>query len=146
MKKKPKQPVIPRPCQVCKVMFKPRDNHPKHKYCSRECMAQAYKTIAEKICPQCNKTFLPKRAGKRNQIYCSIECSTKANGLNRRTLKTVRTPRGYLAIYIPEHPMANKHGMILQHRMTMAEHLRRCLLPNEVVHHKNSIKDDNRIE
>src|SRR5579859_6799427 len=69
MKKKPKQPVIPRPCQVCKVMFKPRDNHPKHKYCSRECMAQAYKTIAEKICPQCNKTFLPKRAGKRNQIY-----------------------------------------------------------------------------
>jgi len=58
---------------------------------------------------------------------------------------------GYIDIHLPENhwcrPMASKaRGSILVHRLVMAQHLGRCLEPWEIVHHKNGIRDDNRIE
>lgn len=45
-----------------------------------------------------------------------------------------------------EHPCATKHGYVLEHRIVVENHLGRLLNPNEVVHHKNGEKKDNRIE
>lgn len=54
--------------------------------------------------------------------------------------------RGYILLWAPDHPMAMRSGYILEHRLLMAEHLGRVLEPTEVVHHRNEIKTDNRLE
>ena len=56
------------------------------------------------------------------------------------------TSQGYRAIYRPDAPGATAGGMILEHRLVMAEHLGRPLAPDETVHHRNGDRLDNRIE
>ena len=61
-----------------------------------------------------------------------------------------RTTNGYIEVLLePEdamYQMANKRGYVPEHRLVMARHLGRCLSLTEVVHHRNGIRDDNRLE
>jgi hypothetical protein len=78
----------------------------------------------------------------------------------RKTLRGSKSPiwkggrhkdsKGYVLIQLaPEdffYTMVNGDDNVLEHRLVMAKHLGRCLQPWEIVHHKNHIRDDNRIE
>lgn len=55
-------------------------------------------------------------------------------------------PNGYKQLTIKNHPNANKSGRIAEHTFIMSLHLQRPLRENESVHHKNGIRNDNRIE
>ncbi|MCK4793513.1 MAG: HNH endonuclease [Desulfobacteraceae bacterium] len=53
---------------------------------------------------------------------------------------------GYVQIFSPNHPCKDKNNYVLEHRLVMEAHIGRSLLPTEVVHHINEVRDDNRIE
>lgn len=53
---------------------------------------------------------------------------------------------GYILVWMPDHPRSTKAGYIREHRLVMEEMLGRLLEQQEVVHHKNGKKDDNRPE
>lgn len=53
---------------------------------------------------------------------------------------------GYIAVYFPDHPKSTKDGYIMEHILVMECNIGRWIKENEVVHHKNHIRNDNRIE
>ncbi len=89
---------------------------------------------------------------RRVRGLCKSHDQQKRRGIALKPLREV-SPRGtrklahgYVLIYCPDHPMANKAGCVAEHRLVMEAHLGRPLLPVEEVHHKNGVRHDNRLE
>jgi hypothetical protein len=57
-----------------------------------------------------------------------------------------KAPGGYVLTYRPDLPEAHHTGYMLEHRVVMREYLGRPLEDSEAVHHKNAIRNDNRLE
>lgn len=82
-------------------------------------------------------------APKHKQTFYSVIIGKDVHDVTGRK----RTPKGYVVLCIKTHPNGDKaHGYIFEHRVVMEMKLGRYLTENEVVHHKNEIKHDNRLE
>lgn len=117
------------------------------------------------LCEQClekqykeNKLeFIPKK-----KCICSLKCKTMipdrgdnkfAQGHSQRGEFNSRwiggriiDGYGYVKILSPDHPYRDSRGYVKEHRLVMENHLGRYLNPNELVHHEDENKQNNKIE
>lgn len=109
------------------------------------------KMSAEKVC-----TFVECSRPVHGRNLCSSHCDQfykRGRDLDRLTPIREKRDRegglasnGYWVIHRQDHPNAGAHGRMMEHIFIMSEHLGRPLAPGENVHHKNGVRDDNRIE
>jgi hypothetical protein len=57
-----------------------------------------------------------------------------------------RHKAGYVMVWAPGHPRAGKGQYVFEHILVMERQLGRHMVPQESVHHRNGVKDDNRPE
>ena len=116
------------------------------------------------ICEFCKRPFVGapmKRGDHKPTRHCTRTCGVRASyakqehpmawkGENSRSWKGGRreTPRGYILINMPGHHslQGSQRRYVLEHRLVMEQYLGRNLESYEQVHHKNGIRNDNRIE
>lgn len=106
------------------------------KFCCKKCADKNKETKKEVKCLQCGKIFKTTRSK-----LCSRKCSSdymKANGTNKKNGYWYEN--GYKVLYV------DGDNSIKEHIKVMEDFLGRKLLKNEVIHHINEIRDDNRLE
>jgi len=89
---------------------------------------------------------MPKVPGDRIKGICPV-CGEKVSGSGRIYCAGCQPPiitgDGYVKIYKPEHPQADKAGYVLEHYVVMEEKLGRPVKDKEVVHHIDGNRGNN---
>lgn len=101
-------------------------------------------------CVDCGKErWVCHRNGVTDRLRCR-RCALLGNRGSAWSGGRSLTTNGYIEVWVSPQdfffPMAGSTKRVMEHRLVMAKHLNRCLLSWEVVHHKNGVKTDNRIE
>lgn len=104
----------------------------RRRFCSPKCSAR---TTAEKRFGRLHPTC---------ECGCGQWCQHRYVPGHKPPARTI-TSSGYVRLYRPEHPLADKKGAIREHRYVLYE-AGVAIPPGHVVHHINGDKTDNRLE
>lgn len=140
-------------CEICSTEFYPAGTNNRGRFCSKACYDKWQVSRSARVtyaCDVCGDSFERKPSQVRdNAKWCSIRC----RGIGRTTNtfedrwhngKPVRqNDQGYLLIYQPDQPHADKSGWVLEHRFVVSHHLGRSLATREQVHHVDGTKTNN---
>ena len=101
-----------------------------------------------RLCPSCRSIDrcacgAPKQRKSETCSTCRVHAQ-EHNG-NWKGGKTYHKP-GYRMILDRAHPRAGSGGYVFEHILVMEAELGRPLWPDETVHHRNGVRDDNRPE
>lgn len=119
-------------CATCSRDFKQSSNH-------KDCPSCRYQKTKTVLCKGCHKNIHSTKY--KNCIGCTN--TFKSNYGKGRHYKS-----GYVMIYKENHPRnkGKKGNYVFEHILVLEKHLGRHLTMNENVHHKNGLRDDNRIQ
>jgi len=141
-------PKIKRACQNpnCKREFEIYPSQLKKgggKYCSFKCTKKG----EWRNCPGCGTRFYAQRSriSRSESTYCSQKCGNPARGKKKEENPNWKGGRfkrsdGYIAVRLSEDEYRLEHDLVVE------QSIGRRLRPGENVHHKNGVRDDNRLE
>ena len=116
-----------RTCASCGRVFNPSSRHLRCPACRSKgrCLCGRPKQIKSKRCVRCTS-----QAGAWN-----------GNWKGGRTFHKA----GYVMVKATAHPRASRHGYVFEHILVMETALGRSLIGDETIHHRNGVRDDNRV-
>lgn len=133
---------VTKKCDRCGAEYTTKTSHAaRRRFCSHACQysEKTERNSEVRSCKACGKPF---RALRYKDIaHCSKSCAQHSMAETKRQWH--KTPQGYM---VSGFTIDGRQRVVLQHRYLMEQHLGRQLKAFENIHHKNGVRDDNRIE
>ncbi len=132
-----------RSCKYCSTQFETLN---KRIYCDDRCSSKYQQYSKKHKNPKRYREYLDRQNKKRaDKVRLRLGLPLDYPQVNESG-KGFKRKEGYIYFLKKGHPNAAKSGYIAEHVFIMSQHLGRSLDEKETVHHKNGIRDDNRIK
>lgn len=132
-----------RNCKFCSNYFETKG---KRLYCNEVCRNKYYQHSKKHKDPKKYREYLNRQNKKRrDEVRIRLGLSLDHPQVNESG-KGYKLKEGYIYFLKKDHPNAAKSGYLAEHIFIMTQYIGRPLNDKETVHHKNGIRNDNRIE
>lgn len=135
-------------CRICNLPLKTKSaigSHLRvHKISISEYYIKYYLSCVTPKCINCGDKVEYDSRVARFKKYCCFNCQNIMTNNPRWSGGKYQT-NGYVYTKRKSHPNSNKEGYVAEHRLVIEKKIKRYLKSTEHIHHKNSIRSDNKL-